>query len=323
MLSRRAFNVFSIAAVSLTIGGCGILVPEIKEIWDADIPENIEGKISPKITGTAQIEYEIIERIQCDLRVAVQEANRYHVLAGASQNSKFTVIQEGLFPANWGAQVALSLQVDESSALNPGLTLNQIMPNAVKVFGPGSTGTVVTSQSFNLGLGANLSSTATRIDKFNPYWSVAFLMEPIKPNSSCYPQNDPFRRLSIEPATSSPLIIDSDLGIKDWLVGSMTINDLVPSSKGGLAGNGGPKPESISIEIKFVIITSGNVTPTWKLVRVSANTGSTPFFNAGRTRTHDLIITIGPNTTQTNNSHLASQIGNAVSNANRALIAPP
>jgi hypothetical protein len=95
------------------------------------------------------------------------------------------------------------------------------------------------------------------------------------------------------------------------------------ASKGSNSGSGGgttPKPDTVSIEIKFVIVSNGNVTPTWKLVRVSANTGSTPFFGMGRTRTHDVIITIGPKTRATANTHLASQIGVSVSNANRALL---
>ncbi len=90
----------------------------------------------------------------------------------------------------------------------------------------------------------------------------------------------------------------------------------------GTGGAGTSPPDTISIEIKFVIVSSGNVTPTWKLLRVSANTGSTPLFGMGRTRTHDLIITIGPPTQSTAYTHLASQIGNAVGNANRATSNP-
>jgi hypothetical protein len=315
-------RMFAISVLCPLLFGCGLTVPDIKEIGDADIPENFDGQVAPKVTGTAQIEYEIEERVFCELSVAVKEASRYFVEEDKAGHGKFSVIQNGLFPPNWGAQVALSLQVDESSALNPGLTLNQIIPNAVKVFGPGGAGTVVAGQSFNLGLGGTVSSAATRIDKFNPYWSIADLMKPFESNSSCFTKNDPFVRLSITPARSSPLIIDSDLKIKDWLIGAMFVNNILPSSKGSGVG-GGPKPESVSLEIKFIIVTSGDVTPSWKLIRFSANTGSSPFFSAGRTRTHDLIITIGPDNTQTNNSHLASQIGNAVSNANRALVTSP
>ena len=86
------------------------------------------------------------------------------------------------------------------------------------------------------------------------------------------------------------------------------------SSSGG--GGGGTAPDTLTIEIKFIIVTSGNVTPTWKLLRVSANTTGS-LLSLGRIRTHDVIITIGPNNQQTLNTHLASQIGNAVSNGNQ------
>jgi hypothetical protein len=294
------------------LAGCGLLVPNIKEIWDQDIPADPASN-TPKITGTAQIEYEVEERIFCELRVAVGEAERYFVQTGSKT-------QKGLFPPDWGAQVALSLEVDESSALNPGVAINNVFPNAVHTFGPGTTGSVTTAQSANFGFGATLSSTATRIDKFNPYWSIADLSKPILPTSSCYRANDPFISNGITPASSSPFIIESDLGIEDWLVGAMFVDRIIPSTPqksssssgggGGGGGGGGAKPESISIEIKFVIVSNGNATPTWKLVRVSANTTGTSF-SLGRTRTHDLIITIGPNSQQTNNSHLAQQIGNA------------
>ncbi len=40
----------------------------------------------------------------------------------------------------------------------------------------------------------------------------------------------------------------------------------------GPAAGSGLKPDTVSYEIKFIIVSSGNVTPTWKLLRVSANT---------------------------------------------------
>jgi hypothetical protein len=308
----------------LVLAGCGLVVPDIKEIWDKDIPAPDPNV--PKVTGAAQIEYEIEEKIFCELREGVQEAQHYYVI-------KYGTARKGLFPPNWGAQVALSLEVDETSALTPGVTFNQVLPNAVNVFGPGAAGTVTSAQSFGLGLGGSFSSTSTRTDKFNPYWSIGpsptdprapYLMKPIDSDSACHRRNDPFVRQGKTPASSSPFIIESELGIKDWVVGAMFVDDIIPSTPQGQGGGqgGGPKPESISIELKFVIVTSGNVTPTWKLVRLS-NSGSSPFFNTGRTRTHDLIITIGPNNQQTNNSHLAAQIGTAVGNANRSVFTSP
>jgi hypothetical protein len=96
-------------------------------------------------------------------------------------------------------------------------------------------------QSFGFGFGGTLSSTATRIDKFNPYYTIEELAKPNTKYSVCHRENDPFVRLSKTPASSSPFILQSDLGIKDWLVGAMLVNRLLPSSispdaLGGAAG---------------------------------------------------------------------------------------
>jgi hypothetical protein len=267
-------------------------------------------------------------------------------------------------PHGWGVQMQLSLEVDESIALNPGLSFTELYPNVVKVFGVGNS--VTTPQSFSLGLGGTLSSQAFRTDKFNTYYSIENLVQ--RPTAICDsngkpdPQKDLFISvLHQPPAMSSPFLIQSDLGIKDWLIGAMYFDILLPSSPqpqqqpstasngkfegtfqgnlegplqgqakgtfegktssggspqggrgGGAAGGGGASgfaQDSFTREIKFIIISSGNIQPTWKLVQVSANTGSVPFFSTGRTRIHDLLITIGPPTARTTNDFLASQIG--------------
>ena len=79
------------------------------------------------------------------------------------------------------------------------------------------------------------------------------------------------------------------------------------------------KKDVIGHEITFVIIYGGNVTPSWKLVRVSANQGST-LFSAQRSKTQDLTISMGPQSkdalaTAAQNTVLASQIGQAVANS--------
>lgn len=292
MFLRREFVLASV----LSLGACGLSVPDIKEAWDADRPANqITGE--PKISGTAQIEFEIKKRIYCDLKEAVQAVNSIEVSTGPYD--KLGAPKKGIIPPKWGVQISLSLQVDESSALNPGLTFDELI-----------------SSSFSLGLGGTLSSTATRIDKFNPSWSIAYLMKPDTSHSVCKAGNDPFEQMRWQPASSSPFILQSDLGIKEWLQGAM-FTDVLLHSVGSPGGD--TKPDTVSYEIKFAIVSSGTVTPTWKLVKFSANT-SGDFLSFNRTRTHDLIITIGPNDSTTLDSHLASQIGNAVSNSNRAIL---
>jgi hypothetical protein len=134
--------------------------------------------------------------------------------------------------------------------------------------------------------------------------------------------------------------LQSELGIKDWLVGAMLVNKLLPSSispdvlnsrAGGRAksgsgsgrqegGGGGTRPDTVSYQTKFVIVSSGNLALTWKLLRLS--TATAPLLSGGRTRTHDLIITIGPPTVETSNRHIASEIGAAVSAASRVVNQP-
>ena len=116
---------------------------------------------------------------------------------------KKVVDTNSLIPPDWGAQISLNLEVDELSALNPGLTLNQVMPNAINNFGLGNT--VMTPQSFGLGFGGTLSSTATRIDKFDPYYSVAYLLKPISPEGVCNkktpdPLVEPLGEVGLTPA---------------------------------------------------------------------------------------------------------------------------
>jgi len=356
--SRRLLGVLLL--VSCGLAGCGTVVPNIKEAWDSDYPGDAATN-TPPIMGAAQIEFEIKKQIYCELKEAVTKANSYAVI---DTEGKKVVDTSSLLPLDSVAQVSLSLTVDESSAVSPGVTFNNPMANAISTFGVVNKTpvTISTPQFFNLGVGGALSSTATRVDKFDPSYSIAYLLKPVTANGVCHPENDPFLQIGFTPAKSSPLIplIESNLGLTDWLIGAMFTNRSIPSvlpepkpvtpksladerakllrqgytpaeviqilaSKASNSGSGGgssPKPDTVSIEIKFIIVSSGNVTPTWKLVRVSANTGSGPFFSTGRTRTHDVIITIGPNTTATNNTHLASQIGNAVGNANRSLLVP-
>jgi hypothetical protein len=58
------------------------------------------------------------------------------------------------------------------------------------------------------------------------------------------------------------------------------------------------KYDVYSYDVKFVVVTSGGVNPVWKLVNINAGNGNLPLVNAGRTRTHELVLTFGPGTNQ-------------------------
>jgi hypothetical protein len=125
------------------------------------------------------------------------------------------------------------------------------------------------------------------------------------------------------------IFIESDLKLREWLEDVMlpayVQGGIVPNYADALAKEekAGKKKDVISHEVTFVIVYGANITPTWKLVRVSANTGSPFFFGATRTNTQDLVITMGPPqdgglSTAAQNTILAAQIGQAVASAIRS-----
>ena len=170
----------------------------------AEIPGEVSSNstmaVSP-VPASARIEYEVKKKIYCDLRKAIRAAD-YYVLIQTDRKAKWDkeAIKDGKvrnsgIPTNWVAQVSLTFTVDENTALNPGISLITPMHNGVvnfagEYFGttsgvsfPGSkvggllSGYPATytygpltgiAQSFNFELGATLSSTGTRIDKFQP-----------------------------------------------------------------------------------------------------------------------------------------------------------
>lgn len=311
-MSARAF----IALIALLwLSGCGTTIPAISEAWDADIPPHPKLLERYPISATAQIEFEIKKHIFCELRHAVRDAQSIPFQMGAKDTP--------YLPNDWGVLVSLSLTVDESSALNPGATINALLPNATKRFFPGNSVTV--GQSFNLGLNANLSSKATNVDKFDSFYKVGRLGKKISNISICnndYPRNDPFVNAGFVSAKSSPLIVNQ-LGIRDWLIGALFSTRGIwsdPIKGSSISGKG--IPDTMTKQFKFIIDTSAGVTPSLRLIGLTSNTAG-QLLNLDRIRTHDLIITVGPPTVQTTQTHFVQQTGNAVANSNRAILGPP
>lgn len=73
--------------------------------------------------------------------------------------------------------------------------------------------------------------------------------------------------------------------------GAIAFHSSAPA-KGGVGKTA--KLDVLTYEIKFIMVSNGNITPTWKLVNVTASSGNLPLLNLGRTRTNDLILTFGP-----------------------------
>jgi hypothetical protein len=204
-----------------------------------------------------------------------------------------------ILPLRWGVQSTVDLQVDETGTLNPGASFIE----------PLSGG-----QSRSLGIGGTLSSQGTREDKFSNYWDLDKLRR--FDGGTC-------NNTSIDRHGSS-LLLESDLGISLWLTDRLQTARVLPSSQ--LPKDPGDlfKQDVMSYHVKFVVTSAGNINPVWKLTRFSGNEGT--LAAANRTRTHDLLLTFGPAFKSNGanvafSSHQAQEIGIAVSNGNRSLLA--
>jgi hypothetical protein len=306
-----------IMMVSSILGACGRYVPEVQEFWgdenDASINvNNIAGQVA------------------CELGQALREVIQYDI---DNPPRRLKSLEK------WGAQVTLNLVVEEKSTFNPGVSLNTPMHNATVNFAgetlPSAGGALVATlispstysflslpQSYSFGIGGQLSSAATRTDKYQFLYKVSDFLkggshwQEGRTDRTCLPRN---------PANAT-LFPQTDLKIGEW------VRAMVLPAR---TGTGDPTPTAangITHDVKFVIVTDGNVSPNWKLVRVSANTfPNNPLFDASRTRTQEAIITVGPlsegggggkgkpaaRTLAVNaqDSHLAAEIGSAVAAA--------
>jgi hypothetical protein len=197
-----------------------------------------------------------------------------------------------LFLDTWGAQIALNLTIEEKSEVSPSVSW---LPNAI----------------FSLAGGMDVSADATRTDIINAYHTI----KEIRERKSCTAETRP---------GGGAFLLSSDLKLEDLLFDSVTLND---TKQNDLAADvkAGPLGQNvISHEVKFVVISSGNITPAWKLSRIFSVNSTGAFLSAQRNRTHDLTITLGPTddtgkapAPQAADVALSSQIGIAISNGVR------
>ncbi|MET4238589.1 hypothetical protein [Bradyrhizobium sp. RT10b] len=299
---QKLIRALVLIVLTISIGGCGLNVPYQSEIFDQS-----EGLME---AGGA-LEKNVKSQIYCELKHAVAAVttpgNPYYLAQ----------FRKGLYDASlpdyWGIEFTLTLQVTENSSLNPSLALSGFPPQT----------------GFTLGLSGTASSSATRTDKFTSLYIVKDLRTDLGKTDECFYDQKTFERRNYV-APGSSLLIRSDLRILDWLYGALHVEDTYKSQ----ADDPRTKDDIYSYDVKFAIVTSGTANPAWKLLRVATNqSGSAALLGAGRTRTHELLMTFGPTqkdpksgrtslSTAASNSHLASEIGAAVSNNLRGLVIP-
>lgn len=287
--------------VAFPLSGCGTVVPQIGEIWD-----------DPTGATTVVLEKKIKEKIYCELNYAVYILNNNPQLAipisypDPKNPSKTLTITRKPIPDTWGATLTITLTVEETSSLNPSASINTPMAPHNTVF-PG--GVVVPGpQSFALGLGATVSSDATRYDKYTFFYKVPDLETY---NAACDQPESP-GGVTPQNFQGSSLLLESDLGMYPWL---KKVSDI----RSGIGVSAKSSAEVLTYDVKFDIQSSGNVNPIWKLTPVTTSIGSGPLFMTKRERTHEMLLTFGPVSDTKNgpstlaaNDALAAQIGSAV-----------
>lgn len=214
-------------------------------------------------------------------------------------NDLYRLNSRPFLDSTWGVQIALNLTMVEKGALNPAGIYAPVSP---------------ISTVFTLGVGGELSSEATRTEKLSSYYTV----QELRRLGRCVNRG------------SGPFLLQGDLKLNEWLMDVQTVaNTGATDLNAGLAVFG--KDGVLSHEVKFDVVTSGNITPSWTFLTGSINPAGTTFLTARRERSHDLTITFGPTqeipgtkgrrgpTRSAADAALASDIGLSVANSLRRL----
>ena len=262
-------------AFAILLGGCGLNVPRVGEIWeDHD-------------SSAHSLEVKIKTKIYCELQHAVQTVRGVSVDYKDPNNLKREIhLTKPALPDNWGVTMTLTFTIMEMTGITPGLSLITPMVPANPVF-PGGI-TTMASQSYSLGLGGSLSAEATRTDKFTFFYLVKNLREPTPECGARRPTNPNGR--TVDDVVGSSLLLTSNLGIAEWLDNATNVRASVGvSDKNSI-------DEVLQYTARFNVVSAGSVNPSWTLVRASANSNG-PLFATKRDRTHEMLLTFGPTDT--------------------------
>jgi hypothetical protein len=201
----------------------------------------------------------VVNHVRCELRHAIRYAVWYDTQNAREHREKRRIP----WLDKWGAKLALKLLVKEAGSINP--TVSLISPFPME-------------QSYTTILGGSAGAQATRTINLEFYYDFA----------SEFLGRDFDRRHA--PEKCRPLgtfQIEGDLKITEF-IDMATFPFYLP-------GNVSAKPpDATSQEIEFLTTIDGNISPTWKLLRVTAGGGAPGMFDANRSNTHDVIVSIGP-----------------------------
>jgi len=231
----------------------------------------------------AQLVQAILTNVKCELRDAIYDFD--HPADSGVARTGPTYIDK------WGVITNLGLTISEKSVAHPTAELLPVSPP---------------SAVFTAALGVSGSAEATRTDRIESFITIAELRA-LNRKGKCDPQ-----------LRGGPFLLQNDLKLSHWLTAALVghstdvVNFETFKSKDSV----------LTHDVKFEIVTAGEVTPQWRLVRANINNGGT-FLAASRDRTHQLTLTLGPTdekykpSRQLSNAAQAQAIGNAVATSSR------
>jgi hypothetical protein len=161
---------------------------------------------------------------------------------------------------------------------------------------------VTTPRNFGLAGGVNVSSDATRVIQVDYSFDFAkdFFADPKLKHS------DEIKNLC---SPYSGLFVDGDLKVYDSFSAILLPYQESPDNKNADIKFVSGTSSTMQTHITFIVAGNGSITPAWKLIPVSFNLNSNPFFQSGRTRTDDVIITIGKKAPEVASAHDITKIG--------------
>ena len=249
--------------VACFLSACGAVTPN-KKLFSLDKPDEF-GRSSG-----ARYENNLVLHIRCETAEGLTYALKHWDLPWLK---------------DWGTSITLTITDLDQSGLSAGVTAINPLLNSTPKYPAG--GAVTIAQMFSLGVGGSAAANATRTETIQYTYTNMDLLEyarqaNLQSSADCLK----FQHLPQ---------IDGDLKIREFINDKAELAGLNNTSLRGYKFDDYMYPtfNTFTEEINFVSSFGGNITPSWKLARVSANTNGN-FLAAMRTTTDDLVITIGP-----------------------------
>jgi len=240
----KSFGIVFAISIAFGLTACGTYVPDLQDV------ETGYSDSTPYVT-------DIAHSISCEVRDAIYSL--YH-----SDNEK--KIYD--FLDDWGAQIDLTLAVNESGSVAP----------ATQFFPIGQP----KNWMFNWGVNASLNTSATRTDTVSFFYTIKDLS---KAKCVWRPPN-------------GVMLLQSDLKFKDWLYDVVAIRNWsltpLPAKEGSVFSSIQKQSNVLTHTVTFLLTTSGGISPQWVLRNAS-------FIHVplgiGRMKTDTMLVTLGPTAT--------------------------